>query len=197
MQQINAIREKAAEAEAIVKTITSDIQRLDVAKQNLTRTMQTLERWSMLQQAHTQLKELIPTNRYKDMASSLSAVVQLLEPLKPLTTISEVAKVFRAAESDRKTVQEKVNGELETLWVLWIGTSDMAALSMTRITHQICGLWLNRVWLSRFLAVTTASTSSNATFNYSWSSTGVSSAVQTRQGSWTTSLGDTHGSVVY
>lgn len=48
MQQINAIREKAAEAEAIVKAITSDIQRLDVAKRNLTRTMQTIERWSML-----------------------------------------------------------------------------------------------------------------------------------------------------
>jgi hypothetical protein len=48
MQQINAIREKAAEAEAIVKAITGDIQRLDVAKRNLTRTMQTIERWSML-----------------------------------------------------------------------------------------------------------------------------------------------------
>lgn len=48
MQQINAIREKAAEAEAIVKAITSDIQRLDVAKRNLTRTMQTIERWGML-----------------------------------------------------------------------------------------------------------------------------------------------------
>lgn len=48
MQQINAIREKAAEAEAIVKAITGDIQRLDVAKRNLTRTMQMIERWSML-----------------------------------------------------------------------------------------------------------------------------------------------------
>lgn len=52
MTQINAIREKAAEAEAIVKAITSDIQRLDVAKRNLTRTMQTLERWSMLSECY-------------------------------------------------------------------------------------------------------------------------------------------------
>lgn len=60
MTQINAIREKAAEAEAIVKAITSDIQRLDVAKRNLTRTMQTLERWSMLStlQRKIQLTEL-------------------------------------------------------------------------------------------------------------------------------------------
>ncbi|KLT40600.1 hypothetical protein CC85DRAFT_287322 [Cutaneotrichosporon oleaginosum] len=116
MQQINAIREKAAEAEAIVKSITQDVQRLDVAKRNLTRTMQTLERWSMLKHAHRQLKELIPTKRYRDMASSLSAVVQLFEPLKPLTTISEVADVFRAAEADRRTVQEMVNTEMETFF---------------------------------------------------------------------------------
>ena len=48
MEQINVIREKAAEAEAIVKAITGDIQRLDVAKRNLTGAIQTLERWEML-----------------------------------------------------------------------------------------------------------------------------------------------------
>lgn len=48
MEQINVIREKAAEAEAIVKAITGDIQRLDVAKRNLTGAIQTLERWAML-----------------------------------------------------------------------------------------------------------------------------------------------------
>jgi len=47
MEQINVIREKAAEAEAIVKAITGDIQRLDVAKRNLTGAIQTLERWGM------------------------------------------------------------------------------------------------------------------------------------------------------
>ncbi|GMK57881.1 hypothetical protein CspeluHIS016_0407150 [Cutaneotrichosporon spelunceum] len=117
MQQINAIREKAAEAEAIVKSITQDVQRLDVAKRNLTRTMQTLERWSMLKHAHQQLKELIPTKRYRDMASSLSAVLQLFEGLKPLTTIAEVADVFRAADADKRTVQEMVNTEMEAFFV--------------------------------------------------------------------------------
>ena len=48
MLQINVIREKAAEAEAIVKAITSDIQRLDVAKKNLTGAIQMIERWGML-----------------------------------------------------------------------------------------------------------------------------------------------------
>jgi antitoxin component HigA of HigAB toxin-antitoxin module len=50
------------------------------------------------------------------MASSLSAVVQLFEPLRPLTTIAEVADVFRAAEADRRTVQEMVNTEMEAFF---------------------------------------------------------------------------------
>lgn len=53
MLQINVIREKAAEAEAIVMAITTDVQKLDIAKRNLTGAIQTLERWEML-------SELIP-----------------------------------------------------------------------------------------------------------------------------------------
>jgi hypothetical protein len=53
MLQINVIREKAAEAEAIVKNITTDVQRLDVAKRNLTGAIQTLERWAMLSECCT------------------------------------------------------------------------------------------------------------------------------------------------
>jgi hypothetical protein len=88
---------------------------------------------TLAEQAQQQLQELIPSKRYSDMASSLSvrillpasssgvtdtqAVVHLLEPLRPLTTVAEVATVFKAAENDRKAVQEKVNAEMETLWV--------------------------------------------------------------------------------
>lgn len=50
------------------------------------------------------------------MASALAAVVQLLDPLRPLTTVVEVAAVFKAAEADRKVVQEKVNVEMEAFF---------------------------------------------------------------------------------
>lgn len=49
------------------------------------------------------------------MAQALAAVTQLLEPLRPLGTIAEVATVFKAAETDRKALQEKVNSEMEVL----------------------------------------------------------------------------------
>ncbi|WWC89216.1 uncharacterized protein L201_004134 [Kwoniella dendrophila CBS 6074] len=113
MLQINVIREKAAEAEAIVKTITTDIQRLDTAKTNLTSAIQMLERWGMLKNAHNQLKELLPTKRYKDMSQALSAVTHLLTPLKPLSGIPAVAEIFKAAEADRKSIQEKVAVEMD------------------------------------------------------------------------------------
>ncbi|WWD17223.1 hypothetical protein CI109_101661 [Kwoniella shandongensis] len=116
MTQINVIREKAAEAEAIVKTITSDIQRLDVAKSNLTGAIQMLERWGMLRHAHRKLRELLPTRRYKDMSQALSAVTHLLTPLKALNSIPAVAEVFKAAETDRKAVQEKVAQEMDAFF---------------------------------------------------------------------------------
>ncbi|WVN88398.1 uncharacterized protein L203_103607 [Cryptococcus depauperatus CBS 7841] len=116
MQQINVIREKAAESEAIVKNITSDIQRLDVAKNNLVMTIQMLERWTMLRQAHQQLKELLPTRQYKDMSQAYSAVTELLGPLKPLSAIPAVSQVFKAADLDRQTVQEKVAVEMDTFF---------------------------------------------------------------------------------
>jgi hypothetical protein len=45
----------------------------------------------------------------------MQAVLQLLTTLRPLTTITAVAEVFKAAEEDRKTVQEKVAAEMDTL----------------------------------------------------------------------------------
>ncbi|WRT66449.1 uncharacterized protein IL334_003407 [Kwoniella shivajii] len=116
MLQINIIREKAAEAEAIVKTITSDIQKLDTAKSNLTSAIQMLERWGMLRNAHGQLKELLPTKNYKEMSQALSAVTHLLTPLKPLSGIPAVSEIFRAAESDRKSIQEKVAIEMDAFF---------------------------------------------------------------------------------
>ena len=46
--QMNRIREKATESEAIVRDITKDIQVLDLAKRNLITSMTTLKRFQML-----------------------------------------------------------------------------------------------------------------------------------------------------
>jgi hypothetical protein len=48
LTQMNRIREKATESEAIVKNITKDIQSLDLAKKNIIQSMTTLKRFQML-----------------------------------------------------------------------------------------------------------------------------------------------------
>ena len=52
MGQMNRIREKATESEAVVRNITKDIQMLDLAKQNLVTSMTTLKRFQMLGKSH-------------------------------------------------------------------------------------------------------------------------------------------------
>ena len=48
MGQMSRIREQASESEAVVRSITRDIQLLDLAKRNLTLSMTTLKRFQML-----------------------------------------------------------------------------------------------------------------------------------------------------
>ena len=87
----------------------------------------------MLEHAYAQLKESLPSRRYKEMASALSvsrplpqsnkrwvlitvqAVLQLLAPMQPLKGITSVAELFRDAEDARKVVQEKVAAEMDAL----------------------------------------------------------------------------------
>jgi len=48
LSQLNRIREKASESEAIVREITKDIQILDLAKKNILQSVTTLKRFQML-----------------------------------------------------------------------------------------------------------------------------------------------------
>lgn len=117
IHQINIIREKASEAEAIVKNITSDIQRLDVAKRNLTTAITAVKRWNMMLQASQQLKQLLSTRHFRQIANSLSAVNQLSIPLRPLTANPSVATVFRDVQEAQAVVKDKVSRELDAFFI--------------------------------------------------------------------------------
>ncbi|KAG7531596.1 hypothetical protein FFLO_04255 [Filobasidium floriforme] len=111
--QVNDIREKAAEAEAIVTTITKDIQRLDLAKRNMTTAITALRRWGMLQQAHKELKELLVKRDYAPMANSIAAIDGLSTSLQALTTNPPVASVFKEISDVRTRVKDAVSHELD------------------------------------------------------------------------------------
>ena len=107
--QTNRIKEKATQSEAIVRDITRDIQTLDKGKKNLMASITILKRLQMLGElappqpdwwttptwanrlalscpsvtALSQLESLIPTKRYREIASSLAVRPGRLLPLRP------------------------------------------------------------------------------------------------------------------
>ncbi|KAJ9106321.1 hypothetical protein QFC21_001467 [Naganishia friedmannii] len=118
IHQINIIREKASEAEAIVKNITSDIQRLDVAKRNLTTAITAVKRWNMMYYLPCNLPSA-QTRGLADTtcASIFKAVNQLSIPLKPLTANPSVATVFRDVHEAQASVKDKVSRELDAFFI--------------------------------------------------------------------------------
>ncbi|KZV93409.1 hypothetical protein EXIGLDRAFT_612935 [Exidia glandulosa HHB12029] len=105
--QMNRIREKATESEAIVRDITKDIQVLDLAKKNLVTSMTTLKRFQMLVNALGQLDEFVAARKYADIAQTLDAVKQIAGHFKGYNTVDRIAVVTRR-------VQE-VQGRLRTM----------------------------------------------------------------------------------
>lgn len=113
LEEVNEIKEKAAEAEAIVSTITRDIQRLDTAKKNMTAAITALRRWSMLQEAYTELKDSLRKKQFKPMANSVAAVNGLSTALQALTANPPVAQLFREIQQIQAQVKETVGVELD------------------------------------------------------------------------------------
>lgn len=91
---MNKIREKATESEVIVRNITQDIQKLDMAKRNLIQSMTTLKRFQMLgtlfitlyssnsprmaANALSQLEELVKQKNYADAAPTLQVLIAIV-----------------------------------------------------------------------------------------------------------------------
>jgi hypothetical protein len=58
----------------------------------------------------------VPVFQLIDGANATQAVMHLMTPLQHLRSITSVAELFRDAEDARKVVQEKVAGEMDTLY---------------------------------------------------------------------------------
>lgn len=93
--QMNRIREKATESEAIVRDITKDIQVLDLAKKNLITSMTTLKRFQMLVNALGQLDEFVAARKYADIAQTLDVVKQIGTHFKSYNAVDRIAAVTR------------------------------------------------------------------------------------------------------
>ncbi|KAF8893571.1 Vps53-like protein [Infundibulicybe gibba] len=115
--QMSRIREKATESEAVVKSITKDIQVLDLAKKNLILSMTTLKRLQMLVNALTQLDDLIVEKKYADIAQTLSAVKQISASFKPYTSVPRIAQIWKRMQEVQGKLRTQVDQEFDNFYL--------------------------------------------------------------------------------
>ncbi|KZT42510.1 hypothetical protein SISSUDRAFT_1041476 [Sistotremastrum suecicum HHB10207 ss-3] len=113
LSQMNKIREKATESEVIVRNITQDIQKLDMAKRNLIQSMTTLKRFQMLANALSQLEELVKQKNYADAAPTLQAVKEFSTFFKAYKAIERVAVVWRRVQEQQALLRAKIEEDFD------------------------------------------------------------------------------------
>ncbi|KAI8060946.1 Vps53-like protein [Gongronella butleri] len=93
-QNIQEIKGKAAQSEAMVQDITRDVKILDHAKRHLTHSVTVLKRLQMLVTAVDQLETMAANKQYKECAQLLQAVMQLMQQFKTYKSVPQIASLF-------------------------------------------------------------------------------------------------------
>lgn len=114
LHQLTTIREKAHKSEGIVRDITRDIRMLDTCKRNVVNSMTSLKRLQMLVNAVAQLERLTKSSRFREAASSLSAVKSLLSSFKGFTGVERVASIQRDVLSLQNELGQKARAVFES-----------------------------------------------------------------------------------
>ncbi|KAI3609669.1 garp complex subunit [Moniliophthora roreri] len=115
--QMSRIREKATESEAVVRSITKDIQVLDLAKKNLILSMTTLKRLQMLVNALTQLEDLVKEKKYSEIAQTLAAVKQISESFKQYTSVPRIMQVWRRIQEVQGTLRGLIDQDFDAFYL--------------------------------------------------------------------------------
>ncbi|KAI7267050.1 hypothetical protein KC335_g7948, partial [Hortaea werneckii] len=111
--KIEGVRERALETERTITEMTADIKRLDSTKRNLTLSMTALKRLQMLTNAYEQLRGLIQTRQYRDVAQLLQAVIQLMAHFKSYRSIDQIAALSRNVGDVQRELLEQVCEDFE------------------------------------------------------------------------------------
>lgn len=90
IQSFSEIRERSRVTQANILQMTSSIQRLDTVKKNLVLSMKVLKRLQMLINAYNSLNEVVQSRNYKEIATYLGVVRELLDFFKPYKSIDEI-----------------------------------------------------------------------------------------------------------
>jgi hypothetical protein len=93
--------------------MTADIKRLDDTKKNLTLSMTALKRLQMLTTAYEQLRGLAKTRQYRECASLLQAVLQLMRHFNSYRSIDQIATLSRNVAELQRELLEQVCEDFE------------------------------------------------------------------------------------
>ncbi len=111
--KIESVRTRAIETEQVITSMTADIKRLDNTKRNLTLSMTALKRLQMLTTAYEQLRGLAKSRQYRECASLLQAVLQLMRHFNSYRSIDQIATLSRNVADLQRELLEQVCDDFE------------------------------------------------------------------------------------
>ena len=112
-RKIESVRTRAMDTEQTITSMTADIKRLDSTKRNLTLSMTALKRLQMLTTAYEQLRGLAKTRQYRECASLLQAVIQLMRHFNTYRSIDQIATLSRNVSELQRELLEQVCEDFE------------------------------------------------------------------------------------
>lgn len=112
-RKIESVRMRAIETEQTISSMTADIKRLDGTKRNLTLSMTALKRLQMLTTAYEQLRGLARSRQYRECASLLQAVLQLMRHFNSYRSIDQIATLSRNVADLQRELLEQVCEDFE------------------------------------------------------------------------------------
>ncbi|KAI0870444.1 Vps53-like protein [Hypoxylon argillaceum] len=112
-RKIETVRARAIQTEQNITAMTADIKRLDGTKRNLTLSMTALKRLQMLTTAYEQLRGLAKARQYRECASLLQAVLQLMRHFNSYRSIDQIATLSRGVGEIQRELLEQVCEDFE------------------------------------------------------------------------------------
>ncbi|KAI1809525.1 Vps53-like protein [Poronia punctata] len=112
-RKIETVRSRAFQTEQSITSMTADIKRLDGTKRNLTLSMTALKRLQMLTTAYEQLRGLAKSRQYRECASLLQAVLQLMRHFNSYRSIDQIATLSRGVGEIQRELLEQVCEDFE------------------------------------------------------------------------------------
>lgn len=138
-RKIESVRTRALETEQTITLMTADIKRLDGTKRNLTLSMTALKRLQMLTTAYEQLRGLAKSRQYKECASLLSAVIQLMRHFNSYRSIDQIATLSRNVADLQRELLEQVCEDFEIAFAKGEVASKKAVLSEACLVMEALG----------------------------------------------------------